>query len=165
MGAPGAIWNWSFLRVKGFSLFFLSVSADGIKCYQCTPDPLNVETCGHPTTTVTCPSLYDSCASFSVKMKMPGGDEVSSAAMTCGSTVTCDQAQQAACDAANVTGTVTQCSLSCCLEDLCNSGAQTVEPTAATEASTGEDSTTSTAGGESQSTWFNRVMPALKRTR
>ena len=108
-------------------------TAMAIKCYQCVPDPLAGETCQHPTNITTCEQFYDSCTTLSIRIKTSAG-ELSSSTMICGLRGACDPVDRiASCDAVNASvPMLTECSLSCCQEDLCNSGPPTVAPTTAT---------------------------------
>ena len=73
---------------------------------------------------------------------------MSSNGMTCGMKDSCAAIQQESCG--NSTGILEQCLVTCCQEDLCNSGAPAVEPTTLmpkTETVKVEDTTTSPPEG------------------
>ena len=132
-----------------FGPLFCRSQADRIKCYQCTPDPVKGETCQHPTNSTTCERFHDSCWSLTAsgKRNPTGGRKMTSAIMGCSTKQSCIQLQQKFCDAANSTGMLTECSMDCCQEDLCNDGGPST-----TEPSTNEDTATPPQEGRQQST-------------
>ena len=95
----------------------------GIECYACADYPNSPTPCGDNTTVLTCPSYYDSCATMVMGFDYSGFNFTTIAR-------NCSMVDYGACNESYICslvnssvapdGILTECSVSCCQDDLCN---------------------------------------------